>query len=132
MKIKFIILMTVFMTSNAFAQSHLLPDVPQGAQAVSLFGEELTMPEPSQKMLDNLAQAKANYDADPMNVDNIIWYGRRMAYTGDFRRAIEIFSEGIDKHPEDSRMYRHRGHRYITIREFYRAVSDYEIAAKLI
>jgi tetratricopeptide (TPR) repeat protein len=132
MKIKFIILMTVFMTSNAFAQSHLLPDVPQGAQAVSLFGEALTMPEPSQKMLDNLAQAKANYDADPMNVDNIIWYGRRMAYTGDFRSAILIFSEGIRKHPTDARMYRHRGHRYITIREFDRAIEDYEIAASLI
>ena len=132
MKIKFLIMMSVFMTSNTFAQSHLLPGVPQGAQAVSLFGEALTMPEPSQKMLDNLAQAKANYDADPMNVDNIIWYGRRMAYTGDFRSAILIFSEGIRKHPTDARMYRHRGHRYITIREFDRAIEDYEIAASLI
>ncbi|MBT7583655.1 MAG: hypothetical protein HN572_11875 [Kordiimonadaceae bacterium] len=43
-----------------------------------------------------------------------------------------IFSEGIRKHPTDARMYRHRGHRYITIREFDRAIEDYEIAATLI
>ena len=118
------------MTSKA--TDNILPDVPAGAQAVSLFGKSLSMPAPSQSSIDELAAAKAVYDADPMGADNIIWYGRRIAYTGDFRRAIEIFSEGIDKHPEDSRMYRHRGHRYITIREFDRAVSDYEIAAKLI
>ncbi len=118
--------------SNAYSQSHLLPDVPEGAQAVSLFGKSLTMPAPSQKLLDNLAAAKAKYDVDPDNADNIIWYGRRVAYTGDFRRAILIFSEGIRKHPTDARMYRHRGHRYITIREFDRAIEDFEIAVSLI
>ena len=51
-----------------------------------------------------------------MDVDNIIWYGRRTAYLGDYREAIRIFSEGIEKHSKDARMYRHRGHRYISIR----------------
>lgn len=107
-------------------------DVPEGAQAVSLLGKPLYPAEPSQGLLDNLAEAKANYDADPNDVMNIIWYGRRVAYTGDYRRAIEIFSEGIEKHPEDARLYRHRGHRYISIREIDRAVADYEMAAELI
>lgn len=129
---KIILLIAVIISTNAFAQSHLLPDVPEGAQAVSLFGEPLSMPAPRQALLDNLAVAKADYDADPNDADNIIWYGRRVAYTGDFRRAILIFSEGIRKHPTDARMYRHRGHRYITIREFDRAIEDYEIAANLI
>ena len=127
-----IISLLLLMSGSAFSQSHLLPNVPEGAQAVSLFGEPLSMPAPTQKVLDNLMEAKANYDADPMNADNIIWYGRRVAYTGDFRKAILIFSEGIRKHPTDARMYRHRGHRYITIREFDRAIEDYEIAATLI
>lgn len=130
---KIIMLITLLWGSVAMAQqSHLLPDVPEGAQAVSFFGKPLSMPAPSQKLLDNLAAAKAKYDADPMDADNIIWYGRRVAYTGDFRRAILIFSEGIRKHPTDARMYRHRGHRYITIREIDRAIEDYEIAASLI
>ena len=129
---KIIAILALLFTSHAHSQSHLLPEVPEGAQAVSLFGKPLSMPAPSERVLENLAEAKANYDANPNDADNIIWYGRRVAYTGDFRRAILIFSEGIRKHPTDARMYRHRGHRYITIRKFDRAIEDYEIAVSLI
>ncbi|MDA0994745.1 MAG: tetratricopeptide repeat protein [Proteobacteria bacterium] len=117
-------------SSDGWAQ--LLPEVPDGAQAVSLLGGVLSSPAPDQGALDRLATAKADYDTDPNNADYIIWYGRRAAYTGDYRRAIEIFSEGIEKHPDDPRMYRHRGHRYVSIREFERAIEDLEIAADLI
>ncbi|MDX1481227.1 MAG: hypothetical protein R3315_06100 [Woeseiaceae bacterium] len=114
------------------ALAQVLPDVPDGAQAVSLTGEPLYAPEPSQALVDNLEAARADYLADPDDADNIIWLGRRLAYTGDYRGAIETFSEGIEKHPDDPRMYRHRGHRYITIREFDRAIADLERAAELI
>ena len=109
-----------------------LPQVPAGAQAMTLSGKPLYPTAPSQAVLDNLAEAKKNYDANPNDADNIIWYGRRTAYTGDFRGAIEIFSEGIEKFPNDDRMYRHRGHRYISIRQFDRAIADLEQAAMLI
>ena len=109
-----------------------LPEVPADAQAVTLSGKALYSVQPGQAVLDNLAAAKKVYDADPDDADNIIWYGRRTAYTGDFRGAIEVFSEGIDKFPNDDRMYRHRGHRYISIREFDRAIADLERASKLI
>ena len=92
--------------------SDILPVVPDGAQAMSALGEPLFPGGmPSDALLENLAEAKANYDADPNDAMNIIWYGRRVAYTGDYRRAIEIFTEGIEKHPTDARMDRHRGHR---------------------
>lgn len=110
----------------------LLPEVPEGAQAVSLNGEPLYSPEPADALLDNLAEARANYERDPDDADNIIWLGRRLAYTGDYRGAIETFSEGIRIHPEDPRMYRHRGHRYITIRDFDAAIDDLSKAAELI
>ncbi|MBT5185564.1 MAG: hypothetical protein HOH19_13160 [Kordiimonadaceae bacterium] len=106
--------------------------IPEGAQAISLLGKTLISAPAGQKVIDDLAAAKAVYDADPMDAQNIIWYGRRTAYTGEFLRAIEIFSEGVEKFPEDSRMYRHRGHRYISTRQFDKAIADYEIAAKLI
>jgi len=110
----------------------LFSDVPEGTQAISFMGEPLFANVPNQKLINNLVLAKANYDADPMNAINIIWYGRRIAYTGDYQAAITVFSEGIKKHPNDARMYRHRGHRYISIREIDRAVDDYEMAEKLI
>jgi tetratricopeptide (TPR) repeat protein len=114
------------------ADTSILPDVPDGVQAISLLGEELRSAEPSQRLLDNLAEARADYDNDPDDADNIVWLGRRIAYTGDYRGAIEAFSEGIEKHPGDARFYRHRGHRYISIRELDRAIADLEQAATLI
>jgi tetratricopeptide (TPR) repeat protein len=110
----------------------ILPDVPDGAQAMSLMGEPLMSAAASQDSLAKLAAARADYEDDPSHAENIIWFGRRTAYTGDYRRAIEIYSEGIRKHPGDARFYRHRGHRYISIREFDRAIADLEHAAKLI
>ena len=109
-----------------------LPEVAQGAQAVSLSGDALFAAAPGQGTLDRLATAKKDYDDNPHNADNIIWYGRRTAYTGDYRGAIEIFSTGINEFPNDARMYRHRGHRYVSIREFDRAIDDLERAATLI
>jgi tetratricopeptide (TPR) repeat protein len=106
--------------------------LPEGAQAYSLFGEPLVSPRPDRETLDKLNTARTEYERDPTDADNIIWYGRRMAYSGDYREAIRIFSEGIDKYPYDARMYRHRGHRYISVREFDRAIADLERAAKLI
>lgn len=126
--ITFILLALVAGTAGA----QVLPEVPDGAQAVSLSGKPLYSPEPGERVSQALETAKMDYDADPDNADHIIWYGRRTAYTGDYRGAIEIFSEGVEKFPDDPRMYRHRGHRYISIRQFDRAIEDLERAASLI
>ena len=107
----------------------ILPGITEGAQAVSLMGEPLYASTPPEATLAKLEEAKKDYDTDPENADNIIWYGRRTAYAGDYREAIRIFTEGITKFPQDARFYRHRGHRYISIREFERAIWDFENAA---
>jgi hypothetical protein len=112
--------------------AQVLPEVPDGAQAMSLTGVPRFSPAPAPRLVAQREAARAEYEADPEDADNIIWYGRRLAYTGDYRGAIEMFSEGIEKFPDDPRMYRHRGHRYITIREFDRAIADLEKAASLI
>jgi len=80
----------------------------------------------------NLEKAKMDYHNNPKNAENIIWLGRRTAYFGEYHKAIEIFSEGIKIFPDDARMYRHRGHRYISIRKFDLAIEDFEKAARLI
>ena len=79
-----------------------------------------------------LAEARADFEKTPNNADSMIWLGRRAAYLGNYREAIEIFSEGIGKFPRDARFYRHRGHRLLTIRCFDDAVKDFETAAKLV
>ena len=66
------------------------------------------------------------------SAENIIWLGRRTAYLGKFREAIQVFGGGLALYPDDPRLYRHRGHRHITVREFDRAIADLERAASLI
>lgn len=79
-----------------------------------------------------LADAEAEFDKNPKNADAIIWFGRRTAYLGRYKEAVEIFTKGISIHPNDARLYRHRGHRFLTLRCFDDAVKDFEKAAKLI
>ena len=87
---------------------------------------------PPESALVKYDSAKAKYLNNKDSADLIIWYGRRAGYLGRYNEAINIFSEGISKHPEDPRMYRHRGHRYLTTRKFDLAVNDFEKAAQLI
>jgi tetratricopeptide (TPR) repeat protein len=76
-----------------------------------------------------LIEAEADYNQDPNNLEYIIWYGRRLAYLGKYQEAINIFTEGLKKYPQSYKLYRHRGHRYITIRQFDRAIKDLKNAA---
>ncbi|MEQ1762084.1 MAG: tetratricopeptide repeat protein [Pyrinomonadaceae bacterium] len=80
----------------------------------------------------NLAIAREAYNKNPNVAEELIWYGRRMAYTAEYKEAIKTFTEGVTKFPNDARMYRHRGHRYITLRCFDDAIRDFVAAAKLI
>lgn len=79
-----------------------------------------------------LAEAKIEFAAKPRDADAIIWLGRRTAYLGGYKESIRVFSDGLALHPNDARLYRHRGHRYLTLRCFNDAVADFENAAKLI
>lgn len=104
-------------------------------EAVSLLGDTLRefplTPETRARYESQLAEARAAYDRTPGDADSVIWLGRRLAYAGRLREAIDVYSRGILLHPDDARLYRHRGHRYITLREFDRAVIDFEQAAVL-
>jgi len=79
-----------------------------------------------------LKEAQTNFRKDPNSVENIIWYGRRTAYLSHYKDAISIYTDGIERFPSDARLYRHRGHRYITLRCFDAAIADLEKASKLI
>ena len=85
-------------------------------------------PERAAKLQADYEAAKVEYDADPTSADAIIWLGRRAGYLWQYREAIDWFSKGIELHPDDPRMYRHRGHRYITVRQFDDAIADFEKA----
>ncbi len=87
--------------------------------------------EAKKAMEANLAQARVHYEAKSRDPDAAIWLGRRLAYLGRFREAVEVYSKGIRDFPNDARFYRHRGHRFITLRRFSEAISDFKEAARL-
>ena len=75
---------------------------------------------------------KDNYENNKEWAYNIVWLGRRVAYLGDYKRAIELFTEGVNKFPEDAQFLRHRGDRYISTRQIDEAISDFGEQAPLL
>lgn len=113
--------------------------VPEkGAERVvvlkGLDGREFFTPElktETRAQLDsNLTVARKNLETDSSE-ENFIWLGRREAYRYYYLESILTYTNGLRKYPESYKLYRHRGHRYITIRNFSRAVADFQQAAAL-
>lgn len=108
---------------------------PIVVQAVSFLGDslrEIPLSDSTRAAMESdLARAKASLDKAPSDPDSIIWYGRRLGYLGRFRESIAAYTDGIAKHPDNPWMYRHRGHRYISVRELDHAIADLEKATQL-
>ena len=136
MKQTYILLLAALLAMGCSSETESDSNSAKDYQAISALGDTLYAPElepdTEAQFKTNLQSAKARYEANPDDAEAIIWYGRRTAYLGNYRNAIDIYTEGIEKHPDDARMYRHRGHRYITVREFESAIDDLEKAAELI
>jgi tetratricopeptide (TPR) repeat protein len=111
-----------FLASNASSQGS------DSLEAMSLLGKALYRPVPSPavraQLEARLDSARRDLERDPGSADALIWVGRRTAYLGRYRDAIEVFSQGVTRFPGDARFLRHRGHRYISIRKLDDAVAD--------
>lgn len=83
------------------------------------------------RMEADLAEAQKALQANPGGLQEMIWAGRRRAYLGQYQQAIHQFSAAIKAYPDSAAPYRHRGHRYITLRCFDNAIEDFEKAAAL-
>jgi tetratricopeptide (TPR) repeat protein len=123
MKILFAILFCLF-AFPVLAQSNCLETAREVAPQLS--------PEPRRDFEAKLAQSRENLAKNPNDVEQLIWLGRRTVYLGQYKEAIRIYADAIKKFPTDARLYRHRGHRFITLRCFDAAIADFEKAAKLI
>jgi tetratricopeptide (TPR) repeat protein len=104
-------------------------------EATSLSGKPLFVPAtiPNKQKLDaDLAQAEKALAAKPTDAEAIIWVGRRLGYLWRYNDAITMFTKGIALYPDNPKFYRHRGHRYLSVRQFAKAQADFEKAAQLI
>ncbi len=111
------------------------PTRAPSVECVSLLGRPLHALPPDAdraKLEAALAQALADLQAHPDDPTRIVWVGRRLGYLWRIREAVEVFTRGIDDHPTYAPLYRHRGHRYITLRDFDAAVADLTKASQLL
>jgi len=109
--------------------------LPEGAQAFSLLGDTLYPPPlPAELQASreaDLASDLAALAASPGDPGVLVWVGRREAYLGLYRESIETFTQGVERFPDDARFLRHRGHRWLTVREFDRAADDLSRGARM-
>ncbi|MEX2153005.1 MAG: tetratricopeptide repeat protein, partial [Gemmatimonadaceae bacterium] len=62
--------------------------------------------------------------SEPRNVDRLIQLGVAQSGARQFREAIQTFTRGVVIAPNNAMLYRWRGHRYLSVRELDRAMSD--------
>lgn len=111
------------------------PSVRGPMEGISLLGDTLWRPALSsaarERLENDLLAAQRGVEMAPNNPDSLIWLGRRLAYLGRYREAVAVFSRGIEQHPSDARFRRHRGHRFLTLRDIEPAIADFTKAAEL-
>lgn len=95
------------------------------AATAGLSGAQRT---PSPGSLDS---AQAAVQRAPEDLSAILWHGRFVGYTGDFERAVAIYTDALRTRPDEPWLLRHRGHRYISLRQFESAVRDLQRAYDL-
>lgn len=64
--------------------------------------------------------------------DRLIYAGKLQSAIGNHQAALALFDEGIEKDSTDARLYRLRGHRRISLRNYSGAAEDLLQAASLI
>lgn len=78
-----------------------------------------------------IAKAQEKLAAEPKNIELLIALGRAQANVWRYQDAIATYTRGLKLAPTNAMLYRHRGHRYISTRQFAKAVSDLKRAAQL-
>ena len=112
-----------FVLGAATALGPALGAVQTGAQSVQYRSpagvEYRSLPD-----TEAVTKAQAALAADPRNVARIIDLGVAQSGARQFREAIATFTRGLEIEPDNALLLRWRGHRYLSVREFDRALAD--------
>lgn len=108
----------------------LVAATPLGAQSVQ-YRSPAGVSYRAQRDTGAVARAESALARDPKNVDLIIQLGVAQSGVRQFREAIATFTRGLAIAPNNALLYRWRGHRYLSVREFDRAFDDLTRGARL-
>jgi tetratricopeptide (TPR) repeat protein len=100
-------------------------------QATSLLGRELRASAATAEQAAAIAAAEEVARAAPHDVEIAIALGRAQAAVWRYRDAIDVYTRALEHHPDHAMLYRHRGHRYLSVRDLDAGLRDMERAAQL-
>lgn len=79
----------------------------------------------------DLKEAEKELSINPDNPELWYNYGMAVADNGDIPKSIEVFSEGISRHPFSEILYFGRGRKYMGITKYSHAISDFTMSVRL-
>jgi tetratricopeptide (TPR) repeat protein len=103
-------------------------EAARAPQAVSLFGDSLYALEDT---TGAIAEADRALEDAPDDVDLLIAAARVRRNFWQYRQEMALYTRAMELAPDDWRLFRFRGHRFISVREFDAAIRDLERAREL-
>jgi tetratricopeptide (TPR) repeat protein len=103
-------------------------EAARAPQATSLFGEPLYAMEDTTGVIAEADQALAE---KPDDVELLITAARVRRNFWQYRQEMALYTRAMELAPNDWRLHRFRGHRYISVRDFDAAIKDLERAREL-
>jgi len=124
----------VLLTATSLAAEESAP-LPADVQAISWLGDTLRVLPLDTIMKSSrgtkLTKAKMAMEKNPDGADELLALGKAHDGMGDYREGIAIYTEGMERFPDDARFPRRRGHRWTTLRDLDRAFADLDLAETL-
>lgn len=103
------------------------------AEAVSFSGEPLyAKPADSMAVMKSDSLIQGIRSKPELSEEDYVSMGRSLVGIGQFRKAVNVYTEGLSAFPNSYKLLRHRGHRYINLRELDNAIDDLTRAEELI
>jgi tetratricopeptide (TPR) repeat protein len=103
-------------------------EAARAPQAVSLFGDPLYALEDTTGAVVEADQALAEA---PEDLELLIAAARVRRNFWQYRQEMALYTRAMELAPDDWRLFRFRGHRFISVREFDAAIRDLERAREL-
>ncbi len=110
-----------------------IEDVSPPQEGVSFTGKPLYRQKVSEELLSKSDSLIELIDKKgDLSEEDYIQKGNHYASSRRYRDAIEVYTEGLSKYPESFKLRRYRAHRYLSVRETEKAITDLTEAVDLL
>ena len=110
--------------SRGLALSHL----KQNQKAIDDFYQYIRSEKPNKKIADEATERVLELQSSKLHklsIDEVYWLGTRKEDKGDYNKAIEYYSEVINRNKNYKNIYAIRGLAYVFVKKYDLALADY-------